>query len=257
MSDAVAVKEGRDARQQGLVPPERLAQVHAVVVGTGAIGRQVALQLSSMGVPSITLIDFDIVEEVNLGPQGWSPKDIGSSKVSVVAATCREQCGEAAIDAREERFEPLMVMDVYRGDRTRFPRLCVFLCVDRMDVRREIWEAMRPFASFICDGRMSAEVLRVLAIDEPGIDTYYSRTLFADAEAFSEACTARSTIYSSCVAAGLMVGALAKWLRAFPNDRDILMSLLTMEVSRDIEGEVAADTAPLLLADATVLQEAQ
>ena len=41
----------RDIRQRGLVPPERLAACHAVVIGVGAIGRQVALQLAAVGMP--------------------------------------------------------------------------------------------------------------------------------------------------------------------------------------------------------------
>ena len=35
----------RDLRQRDIVPPEALAQCKATVVGVGAIGRQVALQL--------------------------------------------------------------------------------------------------------------------------------------------------------------------------------------------------------------------
>jgi len=49
-------------RQSDLVPERRLTEVSATVIGVGAIGRQVALQLASLGVPSIQLIDFDLVE---------------------------------------------------------------------------------------------------------------------------------------------------------------------------------------------------
>lgn len=230
----------RDERQRGLVPPERLEQVHALVVGVGAIGRQVSLQLASIGVPSMTLVDFDTIEEVNLGPQGWSAKDIGLAKVSVTGSQCLEKLPELVLDAREERFNEVCAHEIYGAKRR--PRFCVFLCVDSMAVRKEIWEALRPYASFLVDGRMTAEVLRVLAVDDPAIDPYYHRTLFTDAEAFTGSCTARSTIYSANVAAGLMVGALAKWLRAFPNDRDVLFSLLTMEITKDVEGE----TPPLV-----------
>jgi hypothetical protein len=36
----------RDLRQRDIVPPERLAACRATIVGVGAIGRQVALQLA-------------------------------------------------------------------------------------------------------------------------------------------------------------------------------------------------------------------
>ncbi len=40
----------RYSRQQDIVPSERLAGCKATVIGVGAIGRQVALQLTAMGV---------------------------------------------------------------------------------------------------------------------------------------------------------------------------------------------------------------
>ncbi len=61
----------RDLRQRELVPPEALAKADCTVIGIGAIGRQVALQLAAMGVPTLQLIDFDTVEAVNLAPQGY------------------------------------------------------------------------------------------------------------------------------------------------------------------------------------------
>ena len=53
----------RYCRQKDIVPPDRLAECKATVVGVGAIGRQVALQLAAMGVPWLKLVDFDIVDE--------------------------------------------------------------------------------------------------------------------------------------------------------------------------------------------------
>jgi hypothetical protein len=57
-----------------------------------------------------------------------------------------------------------------------------------------IWESVRSSAQFFVDGRMSAEVVRILASGDPGTDDAYARTLFAAEEAYVGACTARSTI---------------------------------------------------------------
>lgn len=70
MSSDDATAAGRDARQRDLVPPGRLARCHAVVVGVGSVGRQVALQLAATGVPAMTLYDPDAVGVENLAPQG-------------------------------------------------------------------------------------------------------------------------------------------------------------------------------------------
>ena len=43
----------RFSRQRDIVPPERIADCKATVIGVGAIGRQVALQLSAMGIPVV------------------------------------------------------------------------------------------------------------------------------------------------------------------------------------------------------------
>ena len=39
----------------------------------------------------------------------------------------------------------------------------IFCAVDKIDIRRTIWDAIKDKASFFTDGRMSAEVLRVLS----------------------------------------------------------------------------------------------
>ena len=51
----------RAIRQREIVPPEKLAQCHVLVIGIGAIGRQVALQLAAVGAPLLLLYDDDQV----------------------------------------------------------------------------------------------------------------------------------------------------------------------------------------------------
>ena len=52
----------RFSRQADIVPRERILDCRATVIGVGAIGRQVAIQLTAIGVPQLQLIDFDHVE---------------------------------------------------------------------------------------------------------------------------------------------------------------------------------------------------
>src|ERR1700693_2181889 len=79
----------RDVRQRALIPPERLAACHAVVIGVGAIGRQVALQLAAVGMPLLVLYAHDLVAEETLAPQGYRPDQLGLAKVDATAADCR------------------------------------------------------------------------------------------------------------------------------------------------------------------------
>ena len=75
----------RFQRQSDLIPAERLSQLTATVIGVGAIGRQVALQLAAIGTPRIQLIDFDIVELTNITTQGYQVHDLGRTKVEATA----------------------------------------------------------------------------------------------------------------------------------------------------------------------------
>ena len=107
----------------------------------------------------------------------------------------------------------------------------VFCAVDKIDIRRLIWETVKHRASFFCDGRMSAEVLRVLtACDATGRE-HYPSTLFTADEAYQGACTAKTTIYCANIAAGLMLAQFTKHLRGLPVDADIQFSLLTTELT--------------------------
>ena len=65
----------------------------------------------------------------------------------------------------------------------------------------------------------------------PATDDYYATTLFDAAEAYDGACTARATIYAAAVAAGLMVGQLARWLRRLPVAPDLTLNLLAAELT--------------------------
>jgi sulfur carrier protein ThiS adenylyltransferase len=221
-----ALHADRDLRQRGLVPPEQLAECHAVVIGVGAIGRQVALQLATVGVPWLTLYDDDHVGAENLAAQGYCLRDLGAPKVLATEALCRQINPQIQVAPVAVRFRRSTASHL-RGP----GRLVMFACVDSIAVRRLLWESLRCRAALFVDGRMSAEVVRVLAVDNPIADDYYATTLFEAAEAYAGPCTARSTIYTASIAAGLMVGQLAKWLRRIPLDADVTLNLLAMELA--------------------------
>lgn len=210
----------RYSRQKDIVPPARIAGCKATVIGVGAIGRQVALQLVAMGVPWLQLVDFDVVETSNLASQGYLEQDLGKLKVEATAALCWRINSSIEILSVPERFRRSMEI----GD-------TVFTCVDKIDVRRLIWEAVKNTASFYVDGRMSAEVLRILTVCDTASRQHYPTTLFRTEEAFVGPCTAKTTIYCANIAAGLMVAQFTKYLRQLPVEADIQLNLLASELS--------------------------
>lgn len=210
----------RYSRQRDIVPPERIADCKATVIGVGAIGRQVALQLSAMGIPWLQLIDHDKVEWSNLASQGYLEGDMGKLKVNATLEQCWRINAATQIHAVPERFRRSMEI----GN-------IVFCCVDRIDVRRLIWEAVKDRVNFYCDGRMSAEVLRVLTACDFESRKHYPTTLFNSDEAFVGPCTAKTTIYCANIAAGFMLAQFTKYLRLLPVDPDIQVNLLASEIN--------------------------
>ncbi len=208
----------RYARQQDLVPQDRLSEVRATVVGVGAVGRQVALQLASIGVRQLQIVDFDVVDLTNITSQGYWTGDVGQAKV-------------VATKAAIAGLDPTTVVQTV-CDRFRSPLeigKAVFTCVDSITARSAIWRSASRRCDFWVDGRMLGEVLRILTVGGDQGRAYYPTTLFAQAEAQSGSCTARSTIYAASIAAGLMVHQFTRWLRRLPIDPDISMNLLAGE----------------------------
>ena len=122
----------RYSRQADIVPRERILDCKATVIGVGAIGRQVAIQLTAIGVPVLQLIDFDHVDISNLATQGYMHKDLKRPKVDVTAEFCREINYDLQVEVVLDRFK-----------RTTPVGNCVFLCVDKIDARKHIWDAVK------------------------------------------------------------------------------------------------------------------
>ena len=210
----------RFARQHDLVPPERLQAVTATVIGVGAIGRQVALQLAALGVPRLQLIDFDTVEASNITTQGYYTADLGAPKVAATAQVIRHIDPAITVATVNDRFRPRQEA----GE-------AVFCCVDSIATRAAIWRTVHKSCVFWCDGRMLGEVLRILSAADPRSRDHYPTTLFESSEAQAGQCTARSTIYTANIAAGFMLHQFTRWLRGLPVERDLTLNLLAGELA--------------------------
>src|SRR5688500_15275989 len=80
----------RFQRQADLVPLGGLTDLEVTVIGVGAVGRQVSVQLAAMGVRHLQLIDFDRVEATNITTQAYPAHDVGMWKVAATARAVRE-----------------------------------------------------------------------------------------------------------------------------------------------------------------------
>ena len=165
---AMPSESNRFARQEDLVPRDRLADIGATVIGVGAIGDRCAATGSRLAAPRIQLVDFDVVDDTNRTTQGYAMADVGMTKVLATLTAIRQIDPTIQVETVEDRYRPR----VEAGE-------AVFCCVDSIEARAAIWRSAQRHCRFWCDGRMLGEVLRVLAVADAQGREHYPTTLFA------------------------------------------------------------------------------
>ena len=103
------------------------------IIGCGSVGSTVAALLARLGVTKFVLYDFDRVEAHNLANQMFIHKDIKTEKVDAVKRIITEinPDAEPTIEICREGYND-QKLNGY-----------VFLCVDNIDLRREICQKHR------------------------------------------------------------------------------------------------------------------
>ena len=233
------------SRQEDFVPQEKITT--AMVVGTGAIGRQVAILLSRMGCHTITLVDPQRVDLSNVSSQGFSILDVGDEKTAAV----KRECCLGGVNT-------ISICDYYRSARDSANpanQQVVFCCVDNMSVRKVIFEqhlkclslfggikcpySEKSESFFFCDGRMLGENLRILTAADHNSRRYYldPENLYTTDQAEKGSCTSKTTLYAAYIIAGRMVHMYSRWLRNLPVDYDVLENVLASEVTVLMNGQ--------------------
>ena len=224
----------RNIRQRDIVPPDKLAKIVALIVGVGAVGRQLALQFATMGVSTLYLVDPQDVDVENLGAQGFREKDLGKTKIDAVTEAVVEINSTILVCAHAARFQKEHVPDLDEDG-----KIVVCSCVDDMNARRKIWRAARLSHLFM-DSRMGAEVARVITVADSKGEQYYPKTLFSQSEMYQEPCTAKTTIYCASIQAGMMAAQFTKWLRGFPVSMDMVFNILSGDITYDLVEDISS-----------------
>lgn len=116
------------------------------VIGVGAIGSTLVENLVRLGISEINIYDFDVVSEHNVANQMFEFKQIGMLKVDAIEEMAKRINPEVKIIKHPEGCNP--EDDMFEG--------YVFLCVDNIDVRKQIINTNRFNTDVIAmfDGRM-------------------------------------------------------------------------------------------------------
>ena len=109
-------------------PEKNDVRIH--VIGCGSVGSTVAENLVRMGITNLTIWDMDVVEAHNLANQMFRQKDIGKPKVDAVA--------EILAEINPDITGSLQLKP--NGWTGQLLSGFVFLCVDNIELRRQIVE---------------------------------------------------------------------------------------------------------------------
>ena len=164
------------------------------VIGAGATGSWLVLQLAKLGISNITVWDFDIVEEHNIPNQLFGIQHIGMPKVEALKQIILEQTG-LEIKVKNEKFES--------GRLTGY----VFLMVDSMRARKDIWDRSikgKSAVDLLVEPRMGLNEARVYAVNPVDYKEQkaYEACWYPDDEAEVSACgTSQSVITTALLTA--------------------------------------------------------
>lgn len=215
----------RFSRQESILPPSKLAQERIILIGAGAVGRQVGIQLAAGGAMHVQVVDFDLVEMVNVATQGYSFGDVGKLKAEVLAETMRGLSPEGgSFTTRCDMWSP--------ANAKLYEPTILFSCVDNMEARASIYKFFQKTDSvkLLVDGRMLGETIRFITVQRG--DSHYEGTLFTDRQAAQGRCTSQSTYYASSILASLLIRQLSMHLREYRldiRDKDRKVNLLDLD----------------------------
>lgn len=189
-------------RQQMACPQEKLKDLNVLVVGVGAIGRQIARQVGLLGVKSITCVDDDIIEEHNVVPQMFPVTAIGKLKVDYIEEELKTLCPNVKVNAFPIRWNPKVKgnFDV------------VFPTVDNIEIRANIFSFYQEKCRAFFDIRIGGDMALVLSATGSFADKeWYKKTLFKKTEANRSGCAQPMTNFIANVSSGMAVAQFASW----------------------------------------------
>lgn len=178
-------------RHMDLFDPYKFGDTPVTVIGAGATGSWLVLQLAKLGITNITVWDFDVVEEHNVPNQLFGLDDIGKPKVEALKQIVAEHTG-TEINIKNEKFT--------RGRLRGY----VFLMVDSMTARKDIWETSikgKSAVKLLVEPRMGLNEARVYNVLPTNLthQKQYEACWYPDDEAEVSACGTSQTVITTAI----------------------------------------------------------
>jgi len=174
-------------RHLQIFDPDRFDKNRVDVIGCGAVGSRIAMEMAKLGIRNLHLWDGDVVEAHNIANQLFVLRDIGRPKVEALAEAILAATGLSATVHHQRIEGPVTLGNV------------VFLAVDTMSARKAIFKDclhLKFTTQVVIEVRMGVEELRVYGFNPRSrADVLaWNSTLIDDAKTVESACGARTTV---------------------------------------------------------------
>jgi len=200
-------------RQLGFYDPNEHKSDRVSIIGLGGIGSFTSFGIAKLGVPNITIMDDDTVEDHNVPNQFHSLEQVGWGKAEASASTLMEYAG-----ADTNWLTGRITKDGFNGEGEWNPRGLVISGVDSMSSRKDIWrngniKHNHRVKQYI-DARIAGQLIVIYSVNPMDADdvSSYEKTLHSDGEAVAAPCTERGVIDVGLAVAAILTNMTRKFL---------------------------------------------
>lgn len=192
------------------------------IIGIGAIGSTVAINLARLGVEKLYLYDFDTVSSHNIANQQFRYEDIGARKVDALTSILKEINPRISVNKTADAWSERKPLSGH-----------VFMCVDSMNARRQIMQhcMMNLAVEAIYDFRMGlsdAQHYAAATNDSVAMTALFKSMQHTDAEAKANvpvsACNTELSVYPTVATiTSLGVANFINYVKGTPLKKMILL----------------------------------
>ena len=188
---------------------EKSIKEKILMIGAGGIASNTLYNLAKTIPAQYHIVDFDKVEDYNVGCQFFKTSDVGQPKVHALNEIIKQ-----FIPFKSIIYDCKYTSDMY------YPIMITGL--DNMTTRKQAFETWktRDDRRLFIDGRMKANLYEVFVV-VPGREERYEATLFDDSEVEDGPCTFKQTAYVGMMIGSRITQIVVNYLTNYYSNEDI------------------------------------
>ncbi len=207
------------SRQQEIFIPERISD-KVTIIGVGATGSAIAVQLARIGVPKLTLWDFDKIEEHNIPNQMYIGTQKGMNKAKALESILLSINPDIEVNVFDEEYRLTNILQ---------EQGVVFVCTDTMESRKKFVPNLMQKASIIETrmGGKGGDVFFVAQYDNEALEKWEKLSNYDDDNAEESLCGTSISIMPTNQA----IASLAVWkfIKLINGEKNSLHTIIDFE----------------------------